>query len=80
MILILSGQYLRQSYRNDYGQWEMKFMLPYGKSNDGTPHVYSKEGIQFKAGVYKLDDAMKIQKAINNSEVKSIKYYNYVGK
>ena len=36
--------------------------------------------VKCKAGVYKLDDAMKIQKAINNSEVKSIKYYNYVGK
>jgi len=65
---------------------EEHYMLPYGKSQDGTENVYSKEGTAFKPGVYPLGStndksnvsAINIQRTINNSEVKTIKYYQHV--
>jgi len=65
---------------------EEYYTVPYGKSNDGTPCVLSKEGNLFKPGVYPLGEggdtsaptAVNFQRAINNSEVKEIKYYKYV--
>lgn len=50
------------------------YVIPYGKSKDGTPYVYSKDGYT-KPAVYSLQDSKSLNEMIGGGTYSEIKYF-----